>query len=363
MSILKFAEDLTRLIILYTKTPVFMNNNSSDASNPLTSEQIVFATRHVLNTFEMKGFDDVITKKEVSNNTLENINNGNLLELSNVNLLNLSSENASSERGEASDTTVECKSNSENRSQTDKLVSIDDSFVSDTSQNTKAEQENIFFSLPNDNVFGSLPNPVICINNFNRSDTFVREEKQRNEVNQDAFENSTNVENLSNKLFLSSVNEIRKCISDIIAKINNLELSFLHSTAWQNKGTTQVSKWPLKNISASSYRTSTTSKKIPINIRKSNSTSIANGTSNMLGIQSENVIKRRKSTGGIEINNTPVKKFCESKADHSNTTLSSIKTVSPIASPTFKPKIAKNPKYAHIQSTIPKPINAKKKQL
>lgn len=74
----------------------------------------------------------------------------------------------------------------------------------------------------------SRSNPAICVS---RSDTFVREENQKinTEDQKDVFEDFTNTEtdDLSRDLSLSvSLNEIRKSALDIVAALNNIKVLF-----------------------------------------------------------------------------------------------------------------------------------------
>lgn len=66
------------------------------------------------------------------------------------------------------------------------------------------------------------------------------------------------------------------------------------------------------------------------------------------------LINRRKSTGMANNLITP-KKLGSTKLDHSTSKLSESVLYNK-TSPGLIPKLTKNPKYAHVKSTIPKPI-------
>lgn len=111
------------------------------------------------------------------------------------------------------------------------------------------------------------------------------------------------------------------------------------------------------------HRTSTTNEtKILTNTRKSNSASKAIKSSKLV-TKNGNAFERRKSTGGIGTN-ARVEKSGEHKVNCSipNTTLSCNKTSPGSSEFPNQPKFTKNPKYAHVRSTIPKAIQRKKVQ-
>jgi len=74
----------------------------------------------------------------------------------------------------------------------------------------------------------------------------------------------------------------------------------------------------------------------------------------------DNLINRRKSTGMANNIITP-KKLGSTKVDHSMSKLSESVLYNK-TSPGLIPKLTKNPKYAHVKSTIPKPICLNKRK-
>lgn len=137
-----------------------------------------------------------------------------------------------------------------------------------------------------------------------------------------------------------------------------LQLSFLQSP---KKVTAKIRHLSLTNGRSSPHCTSiTNTAKVSTNTRKSSSAFSKTLISSKLLVKNENTFERRKSTGGIGIN-VPVGKSGEPKVT-SNMTLSTCNKTSPGLSVEFQPKFTKNPKYAHVRSTIPKAIiNQKKK--
>lgn len=100
--------------------------------------------------------------------------------------------------------------------------------------------------------------------------------------------------------------------------------------------------------------------KMSTNIGKS-SISGSQTSSKLVAIETGNIFERRRSTGGIGTSAATAGKFGKStKVGHSNLNLSACNKGSPGSSLEYQPKFTKNPKYAHVQSTIPKIIQKKK---
>lgn len=87
-------------------------------------------------------------------------------------------------------------------------------------------------------------------------------------------------------------------------------------------------------------------------------------SSKLLATENGNISERRKSTGGIGTSAAIVGKSGKStKVDNSVSNLNvSACNKAPGPSSEYQPKFTKNPKYAHVQSTIPKIIQKKKLQ-
>ncbi|XP_011697229.1 PREDICTED: uncharacterized protein LOC105455534 [Wasmannia auropunctata] len=358
MSTEKFAKEFTSLLIRYTKTSS-PHNDLSNTIIPLSEEQIVFIIHHVLKALKMKSFDD--------NNNLSKISNG-------VSTL-ITPETSTGKIKIVELIEVEDTCSSQD---VQSLATDDDSSISDYTslKAIQKQQENSFNTLQNEKKFISRSNPTICVN-VSRSDTFVREEKdtedQKNSEDHDSFKSSDLVgdsveTDLSHDLFQESLNEIRKSAMDIVAKLNYLEQSFPQSRIV----TPKVQQTPLIFGYSNSYRTSTANKtRVSTNIRRSSTVFPKTPTSSKLFVTEKgNGSERRKSTGAIGSNASGFTgKSSESTKvgpSISNLTLSPNNKASPCnktspSSSEFRPKFTKNPKYAHVRSTIPKAISQRKK--
>jgi len=114
------------------------------------------------------------------------------------------------------------------------------------------------------------------------------------------------------------------------------------------------------NGHSSPHRTSTANK-ITVPVRRPSSAFSKPKTpiSKLFALENGNISERRKSTGGIG-NIASAGKSGESKVGYSNLTSTRKKALLG-SSVEFQPKFTKNPKYAHVRSTIPKAISQKKK--
>lgn len=121
-----------------------------------------------------------------------------------------------------------------------------------------------------------------------------------------------------------------------------------------------MTKQPLSNGLLNFNRTSTIIKKGPTKIRRSLTTFSGPSVSSKLHVveKEDTLVDRRKSTGGMAYNITP-KKLGSTKMDYS---ISKLNGFCNKVSPGSIPKLTKNPKYAHVKSTIPKPISITKKK-
>lgn len=126
------------------------------------------------------------------------------------------------------------------------------------------------------------------------------------------------------------------------------------------KVTTKIQQVSLTNGCSPLNCTSIINKaKVSTDTCKSNSTSFKTLTSSKLFVKNGKTFERRKSTGGMGIN-ASAGKSGESQMI-SNTTLSTSNKTSPRLPAEFQPKFTKNPKYAHVRSTIPRAVNQRKK--
>ncbi|XP_071555386.1 uncharacterized protein [Temnothorax nylanderi] len=357
MAMGEFAEEFTRLIIRYTRIPV---NDDLSKKPPLflSSGDLVFTIHHVLHALNIKGFYSEAEKVEREMYLLKTSNGANAADIPETSVV-------THNKHEFEQPDIE-------KTFQDVFTDDDASVFSDTSKASKEEQENSVSTLQNGKKFISQSNPAICISNISRSDTFVREESQQvnAEDQEDVFEDFTNeieMDDLSSDNFQTLVSELQKSTRDIMVKLRNLER--LPQLIRSKKVTAKVNQPPVPSGHSSPHRTSTMNiTKVLPNIGRSSSAFPKIPTSpKLLTTESGNISARRKSTGGIGTK-ASIGKSNKSKMDYSvtqngssNLTLLAHNKVSPGSSVEFQPKFTKNPKYAHIQSTIPKAISQKKK--
>ncbi|XP_018371608.1 PREDICTED: uncharacterized protein LOC108766681 [Trachymyrmex cornetzi] len=364
MSVLNFAQEFSRLINRYTRTSS-PHNDVTNAVTPLTEEQIMSTIHHVLL---------VLIKKDVDkNNPLQVCNNASAAATLKTSAVQMKQE-----------------PNIEDififRPQDVRSVTTDEesSFSDISLKDIKKERENSFVILEKNVKFISRSNPAIYVNNnISRSDTFIREEHSKKTNDEDVFKDFTDAErfgetdsssdlcqlslnevrnsDISSDLFHISLKEIRKSVMNIMTKLNHLEHSFLQLTRSPKEVTSKAQKSSLinsySNSSGISIKTRTS-----LNNRKSNITSPKTPNSSKQFATKDSVSERRKSTGAIG-NITCVKKSNESTKVNQSSSVSNIdlSPYKPVGSSDYRPKFTKNPKYAHVRSTIPKAINQKKK--
>ncbi|XP_029669606.1 uncharacterized protein LOC115239294 isoform X1 [Formica exsecta] len=335
MSVLRFAEDFSQLVMRYMKHLPLINNKPQNVIVPLTNEQITFTVHHVLRALGVKDSendndndDDSMTNFMTSN---KEIDTSPIPITSKINGIE-NNENASEPGQDGSQFAV-----------TDSGFSLSDMSL----KTIKKEAENTLNILQSEKKFISRSNPMICA--IGRSDTFCKEDQKiNNDIQEDVFENSLS-SSLSDN-FMQSLEEIRESAVTITLKIDDLK----------KQTSQQLTKQPLSNGLLNFNRTSTIIKKGPTKIRRSLTTFSGPSVSSKLHVveKEDTLVDRRKSTGGMAYNITP-KKLGSTKMDYS---ISKLNGFCNKVSPGSIPKLTKNPKYAHVKSTIPKPISITKKK-
>ncbi|TGZ51386.1 uncharacterized protein [Temnothorax longispinosus] len=357
MAMAEFAEEFTRLIIRHTRISV-NDDLSKNAPLLLTSGDLVYTMHHVLHALNIKGFYSEAEKIESIKREMY--------------LLKTSNGANAADIPETSVVTHNKHEPDIEKTSQDAFTDDEASVFSDISKASKEEQENSVSTLQNGKKFISQSNPVICISNISRSDTFVREESQQvnAEDQEDVFEdvaNGVEMDDLSSDNFQTLVSELQQSTRDIMVKLRNLER--LPQLIRSKKVTAKLHQPPVPSGHSSPHRSSIINKtKVLPNICRSSSAFPKMPTSpKLLTTESGNISARRKSTGGIGTK-ASIGKSNKSKLDYSitqngssNLTLLAHNKVSPGSSVEFQPKVTKNPKYAHVQSTIPKAISQKKK--
>ncbi|XP_018307975.1 uncharacterized protein [Mycetomoellerius zeteki] len=340
MSVLNFAQEFSHLINRYTRTSS-PHNDATNAITPLTEEQIVSTIYNVL----------LVLINKDKNYLLSIFNNASVATIP-----------------ETSVVQIKYEPNVEDififRFQDVRSVTSEESSFCDISlKDIKKEQENPFNTLQNDKKFISRSNPAIYVNNISRSDTFVREVHLKETNDEDVFKDRTgdltDTEiDLPSDLFYESLKEIRKSVMNIMTKLNHLEQSFSQLTKSPKEVTIKAQKSFLVNNSSNGI-----SIKIGTSVdnRPSTASSKTPNSSKQHTTDNKSSFERRKSTGAIG-NATPVRKSGESIKVCNSISSVDLSPYKPVRSSDYRPKFTKNPKYAHIQSTIPKAISQKKKQ-
>ncbi|XP_072752738.1 uncharacterized protein [Anoplolepis gracilipes] len=328
MSVLRFAEDFSQLVMRYMKQVPLNNNKTKSVIVPLTSDQITFTIHHVLRALGIKDNENDDENDSVTNYVTSN------KEIALTSMppkIDGIEDNVNAYR-------------SQEGSQ-----SVTDSSFSDVSlKAVEKETENSLNTLQSEKKLISRSNPAICV--IGRSDTFVckEEEKANNDMPEDVFENS--LSSSSNNNFLQSLEEIREYVINITQKIDNLKRQTCQLT-------TKQPQQLLSNSLLSLNRSPTIIKKGPAKIRRSMTTFSGTSASSKLHVveKEDTLAGRRKSISGMASNSTITPRKLEFlKADYSMSKLNDLNNNK--ASPSLVPKLTKNPKYAHVKSTIPKPI-------
>lgn len=343
MSVIKFAEDFSRLVVRYTKGPLPNNEHSEDAIIPLNYNEITKTVCEVLSTLGIKDCND---KKN------------SLMKTSNITIDIPPTPPIVSQ--------INCKQNDDDDSRSDDILPAFTDFglsASDTSTVDEKEVKIAINGLKNEKKFLSRSNPMICINDIGRSDTFVCDKKQVTSTDdaEAAFQENSkkNIETsytISNNL-LQLLNEVQTSSTihhdNIIKKVERIKkqmfpqtrrLSLNSAFSGFNHNTSAMNK---TNLSTKLLRRS-------INLSAGTPTS-----SRSLSVEREDSTNRRKTIGESKCGIiTSGKLSISKKLGHStsNLNLSQSNKLSDSI-----PKRTKNPKYAHVQSTIPKPTQMKKK--
>ncbi|XP_018407142.1 PREDICTED: uncharacterized protein LOC108783145 [Cyphomyrmex costatus] len=337
-------------------------NDGTNTMTPLTEKQIVSTIHNVLLVLIKKDFDD-------KNNLFEMFNSASAVTTSEISVQQIKQEP---------------KIQDIIRSQDAQHVQSDDdssSFSDISLKDIKKERENSFNTLQNVKKCISQSNPAIYVTNISRSDTFIREENPKDTNDEDVFKNLTDAEmigetdlssdlcqvsfnerksNLSSGFFHTSLKEIRKSVMDIMTKLNDLEQSFSQLTNSPREVTAKAKKSCLVNRHRSPDYVSVQTKTSINNHRSSSTSSKTSNSSKQLAKENTCISERRKSTGAIG-KVTPVKKSNESTNVNNSVSSMDFSPYKPVESSEYRPKFTKNPKYAHVRSTIPKAISQKKK--
>lgn len=222
--------------------------------------------------------------------------------------------------------------------------------------------------------FISRSSPAICVTSVGRSDTFVREDKNAaKSVSQDDLDKVSGSAEVNDE-FLFSLNEVRQSALSVVTKLDNLKkvtVEYEINNAKRNE-VSLIYRYPVfilqlafphsslvRRLSGSLSGLNRTPCRMlaPTKIRRSNTALAGTPTSSKsLTTEREDLTDRRRSISGAAVLSSRKLNEATRGRSVSSSNLSVFNnTTGSFARP------AKNPKYAHVQSTIPKPIATKRK--
>ncbi|XP_015436862.1 PREDICTED: uncharacterized protein LOC107192173 isoform X1 [Dufourea novaeangliae] len=336
MNAVKFAEEFTQLLCRWTRT---VTNEDGSSAPLLTNKQLLKIIQDVIQV--MHG----VSLQILDYSTITTPTTGIAVCTPTapvVAKLDLHQNNTSISRFRSLDTLIMLNESNDHKpdikeeaSKNEEKLDIDEIRECDT--------------LPEDRKFISRSSPAIHVSSVARSNTFVYEEDEKNEANRVADRKESNVFHQNEtsvcdlQKFLKKVNSLRDCASDILSKIDDLKQDVLPQPTKHIRRLSSMGGFPGVNRTSSLMRsipppkprrsvsdfpgTPTSSKLNPTITTKEN---IASGRSK----SSENFQKPPKITLS---NRSPSFSVPFTKK-----------------SPLDNIKPSKNPKYAHVQSTIPK---------
>ncbi|KAH0949837.1 hypothetical protein HN011_001078 [Eciton burchellii] len=335
MSVLSFAEDFSRLILRYTKNTINVDQ-SKDVSKPLTYEEIASTISNVLSALGLMSTD----LKSVLDSSVDSSVNTTVLSTPALSPIRRKQDDRArrfSISGEILDSNLDLSRLSLGTDETEVKTPLN--------------------GLRNAMKFISRSNPTIRINNIGRSDTFVCKKDQMEATNEnEVFEDASVVEtdDSLNDSFLESFGEMRKSVMEIATKLDKLEeRAYLQSTK-------QRQRLYKSNCSSEVGQTATLKTNVPVVLHRSVSTFSGTPTSKSRAPGKENVSSKRKSISNASAVRTE-RLNRSANVGRSMSNLNLCDKAPPSSSSTsFRPP--KNSRYAHVQSTIPKPSRPSNKK-
>ena len=333
MNAVSFAEEFTNLIFRWTKP------GEGGDGPPLTNQQLLNAIRDVVQillgvSLQVPDYSSVRTPGTGITICTPNAPT--------VPRLTMDSNNTSLARFRSLDTLTFC--NAVNISNNDTLISKSQEKI-ETLNGDQAE------STPEQKKFISRSSPAIHVNSVARSDTFIREEEEKaggmNKKKREAEEKdqiSLDPEKMKSNSFLKKIAELRECAYDVISKIDQVKKDVYPETTKPIRRLSSIGTYSGSNRTSTLMRPTQAPK-----LRRSTSAFPGTPTSSKLNTTitagKDEATAKRKSMATSKISPT----IC--------TPSMAIKKISPLSSG----KPAKNPKYAHVQSTISKTLVNKRK--
>ncbi|XP_011148876.1 uncharacterized protein LOC105188883 isoform X2 [Harpegnathos saltator] len=337
VTMMNFAQEFSNLVIRYTKDrlPPLSSEKNESTNVPLTKEEVTNVVSNVLAT--LLGISDINV-----NNTSVKVPIVGADDIAPITpLLDNSDRNGKNENI--------CRFRSQNIQETPKNFGTSSPNLKNDETKTTSTTLEVF---QEGKKFISRSSPAICVTNISRSDTFVFEENQTAETTIDLKKlNNSFAKAEVTSTFLQSLDEARMSAINVVTKLNDMkELS-------QSLNTRRFSTSEIISSRASKLA-------IPAKVRRSISDFPATPTSSRsLATGSQDTAtgsQDRRKSGAVSVD-AGSRKLSISAASVSRSVSNLHFPSSNKSSDSTINKPAKNPKYAHIQSTIPKPISSKRR--
>ena len=325
MTTVKFAEELTQLISRWTACSV-LNKGGADKLAPLTNQQVLTTLKRVVQV--MLGV--------------------NLHEAPEAGIAAPSTSSSAAPKMK-----LEQSSKHSGRSLDDLLPSSDSKNVNMVYVvSSKSQDEMDIIKYDTLELWPAVKKyPKINVSFTKRSDASIREQAERGAMH-NVTEQQT--DKLKSQLFLDKIKLLRKCAADVVANIDELNKEMCPQTAKPIRRLSSIAVSPGLSGSSSLPR------KVPLPILQRPSTSYA-GTSATTRLRTTGTIEKEESSARLQTIAPSSSHIKPSKIlPRYRPPLVAGSTTK--KSPPSILKTAKNPKYAHIQSSIPKVASTRKDQ-
>ena len=332
MSTVKFAEEFTQLISRWTRSPV-LNKDDADNFAPLTKQQLLNTLKNVVQM--MLGVHLHETRE------------------AGIAASSPWSPAAPKNKQEQSIKLPERSGSLDNllRSSDSNNVNSVDLLSSKSQDEMEIAKYNTLELLPADKKFISRSNPTIHVTFTDRSDASICEQAERGVLHNATEQQGDKVKS---HLFLNKITVLRKCAADVVTEIDKLTKEMCPQTAKPIRQLSPIAASPVLSGSPSLLR-----KVSPPNRRRSSTgftgTFATKKLNTTVTIGKEKASARRQTIapGSIHIKPSKISLRSRSPLVAGSTTKNA---------PPSTLRAAKNPKYAHIQSTIPKVASTRKAQ-
>ncbi|XP_032691647.1 uncharacterized protein LOC116854140 [Odontomachus brunneus] len=322
MNVMSFAQEFSSLVIRYTKDPLPNPSSKNKQPNvPLTKHEVTNVVTNVLAT--LLGISDI-----------------------NINNTSFKTPTGSTVTTPTASVIDNWKENDENICRSQDIQETPKNSGTSNPDLETDEKKSTYEVFQDGKKFISRSSPAICINNVGRSDTFILDENQSTEADLKTFNDPFAKVEMTSAV-LQSLNEARMFAMNVVTKLDEIKKqAFPQSLNARRLSTNEINSNRMSN---------TTRLTIPAKVRRSISDFPGTPTSSRSSGSQDSGDKRKSFGAAID---TASRKLSSTAVTRSISNLhlsSNNKSFDSISKPT------KNPKYAHIQSTIPKPIASKRK--